>query len=405
MASRRRLPLSRGVRLATVVAVSISVGSAIVATGAGGVAPPASAASVGHFLCYAQTPKPGSFNSAPSKVQLIDRWHSTPYNVNVLASSSVCNPAIQYLPGSIAKSPNPNAHLVCYGVHASAASAPKKVAFTNAFGASVTLVVGAQSSLCLPTWKSLSATPTAAAAQPPGLDHYTCYVAIYPTSGGPTFKVPSSLAASDEFSPLKGTKIQLALPGMVCVPTTKIVAAVTYPASSLADPSLVCFSSTPTPKKSEVFAKNQFGTGTLAVTATKWFCTPSKVVQNVYQNNCRIDAEEATTAIQSFNAQSYPAVIGWETRGSATGDVNPGVPSSFGRATQARRLITGQYLIAWPPIGGGYALAIATGPAAKAGSDARRGAAMGDVMIYVPANSKTPVDFSQQTATNGCNAL
>jgi hypothetical protein len=362
-----------------------------------------SAAKVGHFLCYTETPATGSFHGAPSQVKLIDRWHAAAWVVKVHPSTTVCNTATKYVTGATFASPNPRAHLVCYGIQPSVTAFSKTLYVANQFGSGIKVLVGPVSTLCLPSWKSLTAIPTATTSQPPGLDHYSCYAASYPV-GGATFNIPSSLAASDEFSTAH-TSLQLSLPGQLCVPTTKILATASFPAHSLGDPSLLCFASSATPTKPKVYVRNQFGTGALSVHATKWFCVPSTVAGPESASLCDAMAKTVTTAVQAYDAQNAPAIIGWETRGTGAGDVNPGRPSSFGSATQARRLIVGQYLVGWPAPND-FAIALATGPASVSGSDAAaRGAQKGDVMVYVPATSTTPVDYNLETQGNGCNSL
>ena len=394
MSSSEAASTSRLARIAAAMLFVLGAWSALSVTASASTAPSSvSAANVGHFLCYSAAPSTGSFLHTPSQAKLIDRWHTAAYVVKVRPSTTLCNPATKYLHALSFTSPNPNAHLVCNAIQPNATSPTRYTAVSNQFGLSIKLQISTPLTLCLPTWKSLTATPQTTQPQPPGLDHYTCYKANYPPAGGPMFHVPSYVAATDEFSPTSRTQLRLGPPSQLCVPTTKILPTVSYKVHSLSDPSLLCFTSGATPTMPKVFAKDQFGTGALLIQATTLFCVPSKVAPDAQAAACKLDAQSVSTAVFSWDAQNAPKMIVAET------GITIGTPSTYKSGVQAKRLISGRTIASWPGYSHGYAIALATKANIMAGAHA------GDVMIYVPSTSVHAVDWSTQKSATGCNAL
>jgi general secretion pathway protein G len=147
------------------------------------------------------------------------------------------------------------------------------------------------------------------------------------------------------------------------------------------------------------------------------------VTGNAKASACNADAKTVTTAVQAFDAQNSPASISWETVGTGavgSGTILPSDWTTFVNGAQAQRLLTiptggtTPYLNAWPSnTNNNYAIALATGPATVAGSDAAGSTATapvhaGDVMVYVKINGTTTIsDYNNETqaANSGCNAL
>jgi general secretion pathway protein G len=130
------------------------------------------------------------------------------------------------------------------------------------------------------------------------------------------------------------------------------------------------------------------------------------VTGNAKKSACNADAKEVVTAVQAYNAQNAPAIIGPET-GITLGSAN-----TYGTGSQAT-LLTGAtppYLNAWPN-NNGYAVSLATAAqiAGTGGLVATApNAAAGDPIVYVPATAALGVDYNSQAASGalgGCNQL
>src|SRR5262249_47605825 len=152
----------------------------------------------------------------------------------------------------------------------------------------VPLQVGALQSLCLPSFKSLTAANLQTGA-PDDLDHYSCYRATYP-KGSTTKFVPPSVRLDDQFSrllvPAQSLTATVLTPQSLCLPTIKII----NPNPFVAPPTfkdlidqndhLVCFGvrvTAPVPfaPPANVFDSNQFGVGQVAIKAVNQLCVPS----------------------------------------------------------------------------------------------------------------------------------
>ena len=116
------------------------------------------------------------------------------------------------------------------------------------------------------------------------------------------------------------------------------------------------------------------------------------VTGNAHQSACAADAKTVETAVGAYNAQFTPP-IAVEVSGTAAGSVNPGTPASYSTATQAALLLggTSPLLKSWPTTQNGYAISLSTTVA-------------GNVSIYIPPTSITPISFETETSTTGCNS-
>jgi general secretion pathway protein G len=118
------------------------------------------------------------------------------------------------------------------------------------------------------------------------------------------------------------------------------------------------------------------------------------VTGNAKASSCNADAKTVETAVQAYNAQNAPTVIVAET------GITPGQTAAdwatFSSGTQAKLLVAGGYLNAWPGTGNSYAIALATA------ADITGGAAAGDPMVYA---TNTVTDYNGQSGTTGCNSL
>lgn len=125
---------------------------------------------------------------------------------------------------------------------------------------------------------------------------------------------------------------------------------------------------------------------TIAVPTTGRTTTSSTVsVQSAaLQAACIEDADALSTALSDYEELSG-VTLGVET------GINIGVPTSYGDGHDATTLIDSSYLSSWPQPSE-FALSISTQSA-------------GDIAVYVPANSRHPVLFNEETSKMGCNAL
>jgi hypothetical protein len=169
---------------------------------------------------------------------------------------------------------NPNAHLLCWSIHAPATQPTPLVRVINQFG-SAELQPAQPNLLCLPTWKSLTAPPNMTPNQPPGLSHFTCYP-VKVVSGG--YK-PPPVMLQDEFAP-KPVPAQVSpVPAELCLPTEKIVGTKVYPIVN-STWHLLCFPVSQTPIITPVFDQNQFvpsppGGVPITISHTTYLCPPS----------------------------------------------------------------------------------------------------------------------------------
>ena len=219
-----------------------------------------------HQLCYLAK---GAGFKIPPAVTLKNALNPAGFAPKIGAAVLHCNPVEKILSsGKIFPITNANAHLACFVITAP----PQPVhslAVTNQFGiADVT--TSQPNLLCLPSWKSLTGPPNRTPAEPPGLDHFTCY----PVKISQGAYNPPPVLLKDEFASKPVPARVSATPAELCMPTQKTVGGVVFP---IVHPSgsLLCFPVTATPHPAAVFDQNQFGTAKLAIGPTHWLCPPS----------------------------------------------------------------------------------------------------------------------------------
>ena len=117
-----------------------------------------------------------------------------------------------------------------------------------------------------------------------------------------------------------------------------------------------------------------FNWGTTITTAPKYYAQDLA---------CRADAETIEVAIAAYQVQS--GNIGRET------NIVLGSPSTYSSGHFAKLLLHSGNLISWPHDTNGYAISLSQNVA-------------GNVAIYVPANSKHPIDFEIAKFGNGCSS-
>jgi hypothetical protein len=258
--------LSRTLRFA---GVSVAV-TALVAVATSAPAGAAQPPRLDHFLCYissAQGFKP------PASALLKNQFSKKGFRVKFGDGLLHCNPVAKTLQtGQTTPIKNPKAHLVCFQVTPGSPQPIHVVDATNQFG-TARLTTGDPVALCLPTWKNEQTPKFPKAAQPPGLDHFTCYNARYLNPDKP-FKLPSSVGLADQFGKSTAT---LGEPNALCLPTSKTVPG--KPATKITNPQahLVCFTVKldPPPLGRTVFDKNQFGIAKVATQDANELCVPS----------------------------------------------------------------------------------------------------------------------------------
>ncbi len=264
-------------------ALTLSVAAVAAGPGIEGAsgAPPTSAVTyppVDHQLCYVAAASPPGFTlPAAGTVRLINQFAPNGFVPTIGRLTKNCNPVQKTVTTSsgpkVTKITNPAAHLACFKI-AAPTQATHEVVVTNQFG-SGTLDVGQPQVLCLPTWKSLTGPPNEQAAQPPNLNHFTCYAVSY-VAGTVRYKVPGQVSLKDEFG---SAQVGIGSPKLLCLPTEKIVdkpaGPMTYP---IINPilHLLCFQVTKTPFPPDVFDQNQFGSAKVDITGTNLLCLPSK---------------------------------------------------------------------------------------------------------------------------------
>jgi len=229
---------------------------------------------VDHFLCYtaASTPTSTSGFNVPPAVGLFDQFSPNGFGPTIGGVDLDCNPAQKTVRTGVTPITNPEAHLLCWNITAPTGS--RTVSVTNQFG-TATLNTGTPTQLCLPSWSSAQSPPAKTPATPPGLSHFTCYTVSY-APGTTPFKPPKSVLVKDQFA-TKPVKVNVGTPKLLCLPTTKIVNGVTYPAQN-PQTHLLCFTVSPTPTRNPVYDENQFGTGKVQIKKTALLCLPSTKV-------------------------------------------------------------------------------------------------------------------------------
>jgi len=261
--------------------VVLSTGGVLLAIEGTSGAGPAAAPIVDHQLCY--TASATGFKIPPAgSVRLVDQFAPNgivPIRIAPLTIN--CNPVVKTVTTAaggkkVTPITNPNAHLACFPI-GTKTQPTKTVRIVNQFGTGF-LQVGQPRILCLPSWKSLTGPPKEKTAQPPGLNHFTCYSVTYLPGSAP-FRVPGAVSLRDEFAPKSvPVTVDVAKPVLLCLPTEKIIVTSagtkTYPIINSAE-HLLCFVVSKTPIKSPVFDLNQFGNGKVTINQTSMLCLPS----------------------------------------------------------------------------------------------------------------------------------
>jgi general secretion pathway protein G len=116
------------------------------------------------------------------------------------------------------------------------------------------------------------------------------------------------------------------------------------------------------------------------------------VTGNAKASACNADAKTIITAVQAYNSALAPTDIAVE-KTTGAGSITQGDPTTYDAAgTQASLLMGGNFINAWPTYSDGYSLSLST-------------TKPGDVMVYVPWNSASGVNYDTETASTGCNKL
>ncbi len=231
---------------------------------------------IDHFLCYSATST--AFSSPPSP-QLENQFNMGGFSVTPVAVTEHCNPVQKKLPNRrVTPISNPVAHLLCWSITTSMIQPTFTVDEFNQFGSaqlnSTTVPPGQPTSLCLPTWKSLTGPPDQSPSQPPGLDHFTCYPVSYVRATPPFPDIPKFVTLTDQFGEHFAT---VGAPTQLCVPTQKTIGSHVTPITDPTD-NLLCFAVTLRRHglHRTVFDQNQFGTGLVKVTNAETLCLPSE---------------------------------------------------------------------------------------------------------------------------------
>jgi hypothetical protein len=281
-----RLPLRRSfsarpVRVFSVglAALLAAAGFALTSTGASGATARGTSAArttkipkLSHQLCYSSAARGFTI---PRGVVLFNQFSPHGFVPKIGRAVMNCNPVIKTVSvpasGNLKTYPITNAagHLACFSITERQQKTPAPITVRNQFGTGA-LDLGQPALLCLPTWKSLTSPPKHRAAEPPGLDHFTCY----PAQGPDTFVIPAVVKLRDEFDrkPVVATVSPLA--NLVCAPTRKTVNGKVY---KILHPLnlLVCYPVGRTPIRPRVFDQNQFGNATVLIKRTRELCLPS----------------------------------------------------------------------------------------------------------------------------------
>jgi type II secretory pathway pseudopilin PulG len=118
----------------------------------------------------------------------------------------------------------------------------------------------------------------------------------------------------------------------------------------------------------------------LGILAAVVVFTIGSVTSKSAQSACAADAKSVENAVASSNAQNGTPIA---------------LESASNSSTQANKLV-GVSMNAWPSNSTHYKLALAY-------SGNCVGATAGQVLVYAPASSTTPVVYDAQTTLNGCN--
>jgi hypothetical protein len=277
----RRSFSARPVRIFSVglAALLAAAGFALTSTGASGATPsrtsPAPTTRIprlSHQLCYSSAAR--GFR-IPRGVVLFNQFSPHGFVPKIGRAVMNCNPVIKTVSvpatGKTRTYPitNPAGHLACFSITERRQKTPAPIAVHNQFGTG-TLFLGQPYLLCLPTWKSLTSPPKHSVAEPPGLDHFTCYRA----QGPDTFVIPAVVKLQDEFDRKAVVATVSPLANVVCAPTRKTVNGKVYKVLHPVN-MLVCYPVGPTPIRPRVFDQNQFGHAIVIIRRTQELCLPS----------------------------------------------------------------------------------------------------------------------------------
>ncbi len=253
-----------------------------------------------HYLCYSASVVPATsantqFPKKPTAAWLQNQFSSVLGHVGSLQRH--CNPVQKTTPDGLVTPINrPNDHLACWAFDPNPNTPPPLVNITNQFSptnaagpVAVPLTVGGLRSLCLPSFKSLTAANLQPGA-PDDLDHYSCYQVKYPAGATVKFVPPPGVTLDDQFSrllvPAQSLKVTVLTPQSLCLPTIKIISPnPLQPPPTINDlldktDHLLCFgvrvtSPSPFAAPPTVFDSNQFGIGQIKVKAAQQLCVPS----------------------------------------------------------------------------------------------------------------------------------
>jgi hypothetical protein len=298
--SASRSPRRRAHLAVLAIAVAALSGVAVVGTStASGSAPHPPTFTLDHFLCYNAkvvqstqlTHK--SFPLQPGAAQLVTTVNPPPgFFAGVVSLNMHCNPAEKQLlnasGGIVADFPrtHPEAHLDCWTIRPNQGAQINPVQATNQFGKGQ-LKLSSPNDLCLPSFKSVNNPANLPGggngnSQPPDLNHYTCYPAAL-VAGSGRFKVPAAaMRVIDQFFP-NGNIEKVGAPKLLCDETQKLLQPGQAPPPLIDTTpfnSLLCFVPSPVlsvPAPLTVFAENQFGSGALVPSTSKYFCVPTTI--------------------------------------------------------------------------------------------------------------------------------
>ena len=220
-----------------------------------------------HQLCYTAAAK--GFK-VPTGVTLFDAFNPGGFVPKIGALGLNCNPVAKTVQSSGKTTTFPityaAGHLACFSITEKKLKLPSFINVVNQFGKGM-LFPSQPDWLCLPTWKSLVKPPHNKMAEPPYLDHFTCY----PVKSQGKFVVPP-LILRDEFG--KSEPKVSNVPTQLCLVARKTVHGKVY---KVVHPGgmLVCFPVNKTPIRNPVFDQNQFGNATVTIRQVSVLCLPS----------------------------------------------------------------------------------------------------------------------------------
>lgn len=192
---------------------------------------PAQTTTFDHFLCYYVTNQP----VLQIPLQLQDQFDAPAQifeQTTQLQIARFCNPVTKVVNSTTYPIANVNHHLTMYELNPQPIT-PRKIAFTNQFGANQTLYTSDARVLAVPTGKGLP--PNTAPSPSPDLDHYKCYVA-----SGPNANAVAIL--TDQF--ITNQRFLVVQPVLFCNPVMKINGSVTTPIQ-FPNNHLTCYALTP----------------------------------------------------------------------------------------------------------------------------------------------------------------